>query len=198
MKANAVAVYLRVSTDDQSHESQRLEVDRWLAREGFDSAKVRWYVDVETGRTLHRVELRRLRADLAEGRVRAVVVYKLDRISRNMLDGMALLTEWLEAGVRVASVTEPIELSGAVGKIVAAVLLGFAEIEWSARRERQRAGIEVAKSKGAYKGRQPGTLKASPSRAAELRAQGLTLPEVARALGVSRATAARYLASAPP
>ena len=65
------------------------------------------------------------------------------------------------------------------------------------RRERQAAGIAVAKERGVYRGRQRDTTKAQPRRARGLRSRGLTVEEIATALGVSRRTAFRYLAKAP-
>lgn len=85
-----------------------------------------------------------------------------------------------------------IDFNGTVGKMLAAVLLGIAEMEQETRRERQAAGIEVAKQKGKYRGRRPGTTKAKPARALKLRKKGLTAEEVATSLGVSRNTIFRY------
>ncbi len=79
------------------------------------------------------------------------------------------------------------------GRLVAALLMGLAEIEWEYRKERQSAGIEVAKKKGVYKGRKQGTTKKKPQRAIQLRDKGLTAPEIATALGVSERTVFRYL-----
>ena len=67
------------------------------------------------------------------------------------------------------------------------------EIELEYRAERQAAGIEVAKRKGVYKGRKSGTTKAEPSRAKQLRAKGLTVAEIAQALGTNKRTVQRYL-----
>ena len=72
---------------------------------------------------------------------------------------------------------------------------GLPTIELEYRRERQAAGIAVAKKRGAYLGRLPGTTKATSTRAMALRAKGLAVPEIANALGVSERTAFRYLAS---
>ena len=76
--------------------------------------------------------------------------------------------------------------------MVASVMFGLAEIELEYRRERQEAGIAVAKSRGVYKGRQKGTTKAKPTRARNLRNRGFTIPEIANALDVSERTVFRY------
>jgi len=80
-----------------------------------------------------------------------------------------------------------------VGRMIAALLLGLAEIEWEFRKERQQAGIEVARKKGVYRGRKPGTTKGKPERAKELKDKGLSPGEIATALGVSERTVFRYV-----
>lgn len=91
-------------------------------------------------------------------------------------------------------ITQQFDFSGTIGKMIAAVLLGVAEMEQETRRERQTAGIQVAKAKGVYKGRKPGTLKAKPERAKKLRDDGLTLREIGAAMKLSHSTVLRYLA----
>ncbi|MEC4678346.1 MAG: recombinase family protein [Nitrospirota bacterium] len=102
------------------------------------------------------------------GSVKTVVVWKLDRITRNIRDGINTICEWCESGVRVVSVTQQIDLSGTVGHLVVGVLFAIAEIELQHSKERQAAGIAVAKSKGIYKGIKIGTTKAKPERARTL------------------------------
>ena len=80
--------------------------------------------------------------------------------------------------------------------MIAAVMLGLAEIEMEYRRERQQAGIDAAKKKGVFKGRIVGTTKKKPERAIVLREKGLTAPEIATALDVSERTVFRYLKAA--
>ena len=77
--------------------------------------------------------------------------------------------------------------------MIAAVMLGLAEIELEFRQDRQTAGIQVAKKRGVYNGRKKGTFKAAPVRAQELRSRGLRIDEIATALGTSRRTVLRYL-----
>jgi DNA invertase Pin-like site-specific DNA recombinase len=96
----------------------------------------------------------------------------------------------------VVSVTQQIDFNGAVGKLLAAVLLGIAEMEQETRRERQAAGIAVARKAGKYWGRKTGTTKAKPERAMALRKQGLSVEEIAKSLGVSRNTVFVYLRKA--
>ena len=90
---------------------------------------------------------------------------------------------------RVVSVTQQIDFNGTVGRLLAAVLLGIAEMEQQTRRERQAAGIAVARKAGKYRGRKVGTTKAEPELAWKLHGKGLSAVEIAKSLGVSRNTA---------
>lgn len=187
----SVAVYLRVSTNDQNPESQRAEIEAWLARNSITA--VTWYEDHETGKTLKRPAFQRLQKSIGQGSVDTVVVWKLDRLARKFSDGMKLLGQWLEMNVRIVSVTQPIDLSGPIGQAVAGILFAFAEIELQSNKERQSAGIKVAKAAGKYTGRKAGTTKAKPARARELRERGLQISEIARSLNVTERTVHRYL-----
>lgn len=188
-----IAVYIRVSTTGQNEAGQRQELEHWLTGNGIPSDAVRWYVDKKSGDTLARPAFARLQTDIFGGDVGTVVVWRLDRLSRKIRDGINVLCDWCERGLRVVSVTQQIDFSGTVGKVLAAVLLGLGQMEQEARHERQQAGIKAARERGVYKGRKPGTTKASPARARKLRDKGLTQTEIATALGVSRTTVIRYL-----
>lgn len=194
------ACYCRVSSRRQKNDSQKAEIGRWLTSHGIKSSAVQWFEDRESGKSLKRPAFNRMQKTIFDGEVDTVVVWKLDRISRRQHEGVGLLADWCERGIRVVVVTQQIDLSGAVGRMVASVLFGLAEIELEYRRERQEAGIKVAKQRGVYRGRRQGTTKAAPHRAQELRSRGLTVREIATALGVSDRTAFRYLSegSSPP
>ncbi|MFH1923499.1 MAG: recombinase family protein [Planctomycetota bacterium] len=118
----------------------------------------------------------------------SLISWKLDRLSRRLRDGVNLLADWCEKGLKIIVTTQRIELNGPVGRMIAAVMLGLAEIELEYRAERQAAGIAAAKRKGVYIGRKDGTTKADPIRAQQLHHQGLNHGEIAEALGVSRRT----------
>ena len=177
----------------QKSDSQHAEIRRWLRAHGHDLETVQWFEDTETGATLTRSGLIRLQEAIFAGTVKMVVVWKLDRIARSMREGINTLSRWCELGVRVVSVTQQIDLSGTVGHLVAGVLFAVAEIELQHDKERQAAGIATARQRGVYKGRKPGSTKAKPPRARELRDKGMTLPEIAQALNVDKRTVSRYL-----
>jgi DNA invertase Pin-like site-specific DNA recombinase len=191
-----IAAYIRVSTKDQNTDGQRESVQSWLTGNGIDPSKVEWYTDKESGRTLRRPEFERMQADIFAGRIKTVVVFKVDRVSRRIVEGLETLSKWCEQGIRFVSTTQQIDVSGTMGKMVAAIMLGFAELELEYRAERQKAGIAVAKRQGVYTGRKPGTTHAKPERAKELRDNGLTAPEIAEAMSVSLRTVYRYLGDA--
>jgi DNA invertase Pin-like site-specific DNA recombinase len=188
-----IAVYIRVSTQIQKADSQRAEISHWLKAHGHDPQSVQWFEDKETGAHLSRSGFNALAEAIFAGSVKTIVVWKLDRIARSMREGINTLSKWCECGVRVVSVTQQIDLSGTVGHLVAGVLFAIAEIELQHTKERQAAGIAVAKERGIYTGRRKGTTKAKPIRAKELKANGLNEKEIANALNISERTVFRYL-----
>jgi len=121
------------------------------------------------------------------------VVWKLDRLARNLKEGVNVLADWCQCGMRIISVTQQIDLSGPVGHLIASLLFGIAEIELQHAKERQAAGSALAKQRGVYTGRRRGTTKAPSARAHALRKQGLTVREIAQALGVKERTVYSYL-----
>ena len=188
-----IAAYIRISTKSQKQDSQRSEVIAWLKAHGHDLQAVQWFEDTETGTMFTRSGLNALHEAIFAGTVKTVIVWKLDRLGRTMKDGINTLCGWCESGVRVVSVTQQIDLSGTIGRMVAGVLFGIAEIELQHIRERQAAGIAAAKARGIYTGRKRGTTKAKPQRAKILRNQGLKIDEIAAALNTSSRTVQRYL-----
>ena len=196
MKTAVTAVYVRVSTVGQNEAGQRQEVERWLKGNRIKAAGVRWYVDKKSGDNLKRPAFEQLQRAVFNGEVGTIVVYKLDRLSRSIRDGINTICDWCERSIRVVSVTQQLDFNGTTGKLVASVLFAVAEMEQENRRERQAAGIAVAKRKKKYRGRKPGTFKAKPGRARRLREKGLSMDEIATALNVTRMTVYRYLKTA--
>jgi len=187
------AVYLRISTDSQKSDGQRLDVSRWLGNHGIDAKSVQWFEDTDSRETLDRQALNRLQSAVFRGEVKAIIVADVTRLAGSIVDGVNLLNGWLTQGVRLVSVRQEVDFASTTGMMVASLLFGLSQAEMETRRTRQQAGIEAAKARGIYRGRMPGSTKATPQRARELRERGLKDHEIGEALGVSRRSVQRYL-----
>ena len=185
------AVYIRVSTAGQNATSQRAELKRWC--EGNGMTNVKYFTDKATGDNLNRPAFEKLQQAVFNGEVATVVVFKLDRLSRSLKDGINTLCDLLDRGVRVVSTTQQLDFAGATGKLIASTLFAVAEMEQETRKERQAVGIANAKAKGVYTGRQVGSTKAKPAKAKALKAKGLSITDICETMSISRPTAYRYL-----
>jgi DNA invertase Pin-like site-specific DNA recombinase len=189
-----IAVYIRVSSPKgQKTDSQRAEVEAWINRRRIKRA--RWFEDHDSATNLPRDAFKKLEDAIFAGEIDTVVVWKLDRLARNLKEGINVLADWCQRGVRVIAITQQLDLSGPVGNLIASLLFGIAEIELQHSKERQAIGIALAKNRGVYTGRRLGTTKAMPARARALRKQKLTIPEIAQALGVKQRTVYNYLSN---
>lgn len=174
------AVYLRVSTKDQDVAAQRQVIEKWLAGNGIENTQ--WFIDHGvSGTTLDRAAMKKLQRAIFHGEVNVVVVYALDRLARTALEGINLLHDWLKRDVRLIVVTLQMDLSGDVGQMVASLLFHLAQMERNRTRERQRAGIDAARTKVKW--------------AKELHEAGLTVARIAQRMGAKPASVQRMLAT---
>src|SRR5580704_15476947 len=129
-------IYIRVSSPKgQKTDSQRAELEAWVKRQRLK--RVDWFEDRETGQHLQRPAFQKMQAAVFAGSIDTVIVWKLDRLARNLKDGINTVADWCQRGVRVVSITQQIDLSGPVGQLIAGVLFGIAQIEHQHIRERQ-------------------------------------------------------------
>ena len=91
-----IGAYVRVSTVGQNLAGQIAEINRWLNGNGIDPATVRWFIDKKSGDNLNRPAFEQLQAAVFAGEIGTVVVFKLDRISRNLRDGINVLAAWCD------------------------------------------------------------------------------------------------------
>lgn len=184
-----VALYVRVSTAEQTHEHQRRELQAEAERRGWDVAAT--YADVATGTNTRRPELARLRHDAALSRFRTVVVWSIDRLGRSTLEVLGLAQELRGRGVGLVSLREPaIDTTGPMGELVLAVFAAVASFERARLVERTHAGIETARRKGKRLGR-PSKVPSAERLAFLLDANGGNRALTARQLGVSTRTVER-------
>jgi DNA invertase Pin-like site-specific DNA recombinase len=168
---------------------------KWLTGNGIKPSSVTWYIDKANGSDLKRPAFEQMQKDIFNGAIKTVVIYKLDRLSRSMSDGVKVLADWGEKKVRLVCTSQQFDFSGVIGELIAAIMFAMAKWEKQNIKERQAAGIAVAKERGAYRGRLPGAVKAGvkPDRAIKLRSKGLENAEIAKIMGVSTRTVIRYL-----
>jgi site-specific DNA recombinase len=145
IRPDRVAMYVRWSTDDQS-EGTTLEVQldgcrHYALSQGWAPRDDLTFVDDGySGASLERPALSRLRQQVRAGEVDCVVVFKVDRLSRNIVDAVDLvLGEWREV-CYFKSAREPIDTSSDLGRVVFSILAMFADFERSQIRERTQSG----------------------------------------------------------
>ncbi len=184
------ALYLRVSTTDQDPESQGREVRQFVAARGWEVTGT--YQDVGvSGARVRRPGLDRLLTDAWRGQFESVVAWDLSRIARGVLHALQLLRDFQQAGVRLIFVRQPFDTGGAVGQAVYTMLALFAEFERSLLIDRVRAGMARARAEGKPIGRPPRVVDFIELR--RLRAQGLSLRQIARRTGIPCSTVAKRL-----
>lgn len=186
----AVAGYVRVSSASQSSRTQRDAISRACAARG-DVISV-WYEDTGTGGTLDRAALARLRADVREGRVRLLYVYKLDRLTRTGIqDTLGLLRELRGRGCAVRTIADALpELDGPMAEMFEALLAWVGQVEREAMRERMAAARARVEASGRSWGR---PRRLSDERRAWFARQlkKRTAAELAEETGVSESTIRR-------
>lgn len=179
------AIYARVSTLDQEPENQLQELRRYIAARGWTAVE---YVDRgESGAKDRRPQLDRLVADAKRRRFDVVVCWRLDRLGRSLRHLILLIDELHALGVSFVSLSEGIDATTPAGRLQLHVLGAIAEFERDRIRERVLAGLQRARMQGKRLGR-PRT------RPAMIDVPGGTVRAAAQAWGVSKTTAAKWIA----
>lgn len=176
--------YARISTGDQTTDLQR------DALEGTGCDRI--LTDVASGARAHRPELDHMLDLLREGDT--VVVWKLDRLGRSMQNLVDLTVTFDERGVRFRSLTESIDTSTPGGTLVFNIFGSLAQFERDLIRERTRAGLEAARTKGRKGGR---PVKLDGKQVREVRrlygSKTVTVGQIAAMMHVGRSTIYRCL-----
>jgi DNA invertase Pin-like site-specific DNA recombinase len=124
------------------------------------------------------------------GKVTPSSSLRVDRLARSIADLQDIVRALKAKGAAVKATEQPIDTSTAAGKVFLDRLGVFAEFETNLRRERQLEGIAKAKAAGVYKGRKPSI---DLAHVAALKAQGLGATEIAKKLGIGRASVYRVI-----
>ncbi|KWV92027.1 recombinase family protein [Erythrobacter sp. YT30] len=155
------AIYTRKSSEDgleqdfNSLDAQYEACAAYIASqasEGWSLSKERYDDGGLSGGTLERPALQRLLSDVCSGRIDIIVVYKVDRLTRSLLDFAKLVETFDEAETSFVSVTQSFNTTTSMGRLTLNMLLSFAQFEREVTAERIRDKIAASKSKGMWMG----------------------------------------------
>jgi site-specific DNA recombinase len=158
------AVYTRKSTEEgleqefNSLDAQRESGEAFVrsqAAEGWTCLPDRYDDGGFTGGNMDRPALKRLLADIEAGKVDCVVIYKVDRLSRSLLDFARMLEAFDRHHVSFVAVTQQIHSGTSMGRLMLNVLLSFAQFEREIIAERTRDKIAATRRKGKWSGGRP-------------------------------------------
>ena len=155
------AIYTRKSTtmgleqDFNTLDAQREAGENYVrlqSHQGWEVLPTRYDDGGFTGANTDRPALQRLFDDIDRGEVDVVVVYKVDRLSRSILDFSQMVQRFDSKGVAFVSVTQNFDTSSSMGRLVLNVLLSFAQFEREMTAERTRDKVHAARRKGRWTG----------------------------------------------
>jgi putative DNA-invertase from lambdoid prophage Rac len=186
------ALCARVATYDQHTLTMQIDALREFA------ARRHWTVtdaveEIASGAKDHRPKRQALLKAAKQRQLDVILVWKLDRWGRSLVDLMTTLHELTALGVGFVSLTEALDLTTPAGRAFAGFLAVFAEFERDLIRERIKAGITDARKRGKAHGRPRATAN-DAAQIQTLAQQGLSQAAIARHLGVWRTSVRRVLA----
>ena len=158
------AIYARKSTEEglaqpfNSLDAQRESAEAYILSQrhmGWMVVERRYEDGGFSGANLERPALRLLMDDIESGQVDCVVVYKVDRLSRSLLDFARLIGEFDKRGVSLVSVTQQMNTTDSLGRLTLNILLSFAQFERELIAERTRDKMCAARRKGKWMGGRP-------------------------------------------
>ena len=186
------AIYARVSTYEQEPENQLQELRRYAEARGWTVVE---YIDRGvSGSTDRRPSLDRLVTDARRRRFDVLVVWRLDRLGRNLKHLVTLLEDLQAVGIAFVSLGEGIDCTTAAGRLQLHVLAALAEFERARIAERVRAGLARVRASGKRLGR-PATDVATTDLQ---QTAHLSVRDAAGTLGVSRSVVHRARLSQKP
>lgn len=155
-----VAIYTRVSTTDQAREGHSLEEQEKRLRamceaNGYTVYKVYTDAGISGKSAENRPAYQKMLKDMKKGKFNLIVAFKMDRLSRSIIDFEEFFNEIKKYGCGVELLCEKIDTSGAAGMMFARILGIFAQFERELIQERTLVGVESAVNKGHFGGKPP-------------------------------------------
>lgn len=186
------AIYMRVSTIQQSTRSQKADLKRWVDAQD-KNGQIKWYQDKATGKNMNRPGWIKLQSDIDSGKINKLVVWRLDRLGRTASGLCKLFEDLQEKKVRLISLMDSIDLGTASGRLIANVLASMAAYETEIRGERVRAGQAAARASGkkwggSKKGRRVKVTDEQVEAIISMKDKGERVTKIARTVSLSRIT----------
>ena len=159
-----VAIYTRKSTEEgldsefNSLDAQRQAAEAYVASqrgEGWAALPERYDDGGFTGANTDRPAFKRLLADVANGKIDIVAVYKYDRLSRNIFDFLQTMRVFEQQGVSFVAVTQPFNTTTPTGRLLLNMLASFSQFERDMTSERTRDKMRASRRKGMWTGGRP-------------------------------------------
>jgi len=184
------AIYARVSTTDQDNSLQIAELTEYVKRRGWELAGI--YQDTLSGARADRPGLDRLMRDARLRRFDVVVVWKLDRFGRSLVDCVSAIQELAGLGIRFIATSQGLDTdeSNPASKLLLHILAAVAQFERELIRERVQAGVRRARARGKRIGRPQKVFDREEVH--RLRRQGLSIAKIAERMGLGVGTVARF------
>jgi len=181
--------YTRVSSVDQHPETQLCDLRPLAAARGYEI--VGEYTDTISGSKSKRPGLDQLMADARRRRFDVVMVWAFDRMARSVRHFLEVLDELNHLNIEFVSFRESVDTSGPLGRAMVVIVSAIAELERNLIVERVKAGMRRAKLEGRQIGRS--RLDVNRDQIVSDRRSGMSLTQVAKKHGVSRASVCRLM-----
>ena len=190
-----VALYMRVSTEDQHNDNQDLRIREVCEVRGWDIVRV--YEDTESGGKRSRPGLDAMLSEAKRGHFSGVVAVKVDRIARSLRDLLEISGSLGRYGVGLYFTDNDIDIDSSQGRLMFSILGAFAEYEREIIRDRTKAGLRRARRSGKKIGR-PKIHGSKVVKIQDLHREGLSVRKIADRVQVSKSAVSRILREGVP
>ncbi len=185
-----VAIYVRVSTKDQSVDMQLNDLERFTRERGFEVCK-RYEDCGVSGTKDKRAGLSQLMNDAKKRKFDVVLVWRFDRFARNTKHLVNALYEFRNLGIDFISYQENIDTSSPLGEAIFTIISAMSKLERDIIAERVRGGLRKAKANGKRLGRPNGDVDID--KVLDCKKQGKSVREIAKEMKLSRGKVERTL-----
>lgn len=188
------AIYVRVSTKDQTVNNQIGPLLEYCERNNFSTYKI--YSDVgESGAKESRPAFNEMIDDMRKGKFKAIAVWKLDRIGRSLQHLLSLFSEFNKRGIEFISLTQNIDSTTPEGRMFLRMLMIMAEYERELLTSRINAGLDRRKKEGKDLGRPKN--KINKYEVFRLKNQGYSYRQISKEMNISLAAVQRCIKNPP-